>query len=66
VYQMLYGDLLEAQRHTERRQHYLRRERESHTRPMTLSSTGGAQTRKARHPDVVSMVPTMPGCLLPA
>jgi hypothetical protein len=66
VYQVLYRDLLKAQRHTERRQHYLRRERESHTRPMTLSSAEAAQIGKERHPDVVSMVPTMPGCLLPA
>jgi GGDEF domain-containing protein len=66
VYQVLYGDLLEAQRHKVRRQLSLRREREWHTRPMMLSSTEAAQIRKARHPDVASMAPTMPGCLLPA
>lgn len=66
VYQVLHGDLLKAQRHTERRQLYLRRERESHTRPMTLSSTLGGQIRKTRHSNVIPRAPTMPGASLPA
>lgn len=36
VYKVLCGDILNAQRRADRRQDYLRRERESHTRPMTL------------------------------
>jgi PAS domain-containing protein len=39
VYRALCGDLLKAQLHAKRRQTYLRRERESHSRPMPLSST---------------------------
>lgn len=60
VYQVLYGDLIKAQLHTERRQLYLRRERESHTRPMTLSSTEGAQIKKTRHSNVITAAATMP------
>jgi GGDEF domain-containing protein len=39
VYQQLRTELAQGQRHTERRQAYLKLERESHTRPMRLART---------------------------
>jgi len=43
VYQVLCDELRKGQLHAERRQIYLRRERESHSRPSTLSSNRDAQ-----------------------
>lgn len=48
VYQKLCRDLVKGQQHAERRQDYLTRERESHTRSLRLSSAEGDRTSQRR------------------
>jgi GGDEF domain-containing protein len=59
VYQVLRAELLKAQLHAKRRQIYLRRERKSHSRPMTLSSTRDAQAKSIQESRIVPVAATL-------
>lgn len=63
VYRVLYAELLEAQRLTERRHTYLRQERESHTRTTSPLSSDTQIKAKLRRLNVVPMTATMPVAL---
>jgi GGDEF domain-containing protein len=60
VYADLRRDISAAQQVERRRQRYLQRERESHTRPMELQAQGERKPTLAPHPVFRQMDPTIP------
>src|SRR6185369_12671247 len=59
VCKVLGGDIRRAQLHAKRRQIYLRRERESHSRPLTLSSTEDAQVKGTKDSKIAPVATTL-------
>ena len=59
VCQALGGDIRKAQLNAERRQTYLRRERESHSRPLTLPSTEDAQVKGTQNSKIAPVATTL-------
>lgn len=64
IYQELRRELTQIDEREQRRQHYLQRERERHSRPMSVVSLPPAPAAKPKKPVRVPLAPTMPAPLV--